>query len=55
VQERFAWLEDKNVRDIAGHKPQHPVSVNLPLCGRYSNEACTLACSSAKMMPLGLT
>lgn len=27
VQERFAWLDEKNARDTEGHLPQHPVSI----------------------------
>lgn len=30
VQERFAWLDEKNARDIEGHLPKHPVSFQWP-------------------------
>ncbi len=52
VQQRFAWLDEKNARDTEGHSPKHPVSYNWSLkMNRRLNNA-VLPCANLPLHTL---
>ena len=50
VQERFAWLDEKNARDIEGHSQKHPVSFFCPVESSWKPKHCGIALYLVKLL-----